>query len=193
MCIRDRAWTGLGEDACSIRPGLGESREPWTGNGLTRCEHADDAGFRRGGSGFDRWLDRDKGKRPARAQRLDGDTRGRVAGHHDGFGVVTEQELDDAERAFLDELDGLVAVRCIGGVRDVDQVFGGKLPLDFEQDRDSADTRVEYANRISGAARSIQRRRVTSGASRAWPCRARSRARLSSASAAPRLLRATPS
>ena len=142
----DQARTRLGEDPRAVGPCFGEPREPRAGDRLPRRQHADDAGLGGGGGRLDGRLNRDERQRPPRAQRLDGDARRRVARDDDRFHRLLEQRVDNVERALLNVFDRLVAIGRVRGVRDVDQVLGRQLPLDFEQHRHAADAGIEDAD-----------------------------------------------
>ena len=114
----------------------------------TSCsEHADHAGFRAQGGGFDSRLHPDeRNVGILRAQGGDGGCRGGVAGDDDNVGAPFQQGVRDRSGAPLDEFGRFIPVRAMGVVREIDIALIREQFHDLPVHRQAARARIEYAD-----------------------------------------------
>ena len=85
--------------------------------------------------------------RVARPHRLDGGHGGGVAGHHQRLDAAPEQKFRHGQGALDHELLGLVAIRRVAGIGEVQQMLVRQLRADVAQHRQPAHAGIEHADR----------------------------------------------
>ena len=116
---------------------------------LGRGQHADHAGLRRRCRRLQGRFHADDRQLKARAQQVNGHSRGRVTGDDDGFGMPADQKLGDGGRSLFDEGVRSLAVRGVCGIGHIQQILAGERLPDLSKHGQAADTGIEHANGVS--------------------------------------------
>ena len=119
----------------------------FAGQGARGGQHAHFARHGFHGGRLEARLDADDGDAVLGAQGLHCGGGGGIAGHDDGLDALVDHPAADAEAAFEDEFVGFFAVRRVARIGEIDQVFVGQIAMDRMQDRQTAQARIEDADR----------------------------------------------
>lgn len=112
-------------------------------------EHAGDTRFRLQRGRFDAGLNPHQRNRQLFADQRDRLRSRRVACNYQRLRALARKPLPECEGAIGDEVVVAFAVGSVERVGDVDERFAGQLRPDRPQHRQTAQTRVEYADRRS--------------------------------------------
>ena len=138
--------TGLGQDVDAGRVLAHEPRVARRGQRARGCHHGHLPVPREGGRGLHRGLQADDGDRQGLPELLEGRSGRGVACGNEHPGPQPLHVGAHHQRARTHLMEGTIPVGTVGGVRDVEKVFGGKGAPYLARDAQAAHAGIEHAD-----------------------------------------------